>query len=198
MQVAARLNNLRMTPRKILLVTSLVKGMDAKQAQSQLRFMNKKAAAIVLKLLNSGLSNAKHNLNLSEDNFYISSLQVEAGPSLKRWLPRAMGRATPILKRTCNINLVLEEKTPSKEIFTGIKKKSKIEKMKEAKKETGAAEKSGVEKEETISVVPEAREEKRRSTFVPKSFGDSEQSKKKFFSRQTLGNIKRVFRRKSI
>ncbi|OGZ34185.1 MAG: 50S ribosomal protein L22 [Candidatus Portnoybacteria bacterium RBG_19FT_COMBO_36_7] len=198
MQVAARLNNLRMTPRKIRLVTSLVKGMDAKQAQSQLRFMNKKAAAIVLKLLNSGLSNAKHNFNLSEDNFYISSLQVEAGPSLKRWLPRAMGRATPILKRTCNINLVLEEKTPSKEIFTGIKKKSKIEKMKEAKKETGAAEKSVVEKEETISVVPEAREEKRRSTFVPKSFGDSEQSKKKFFSRQTLGNIKRVFRRKSI
>lgn len=198
MQVTARVNNLRMTPRKIRLVTGLVKGMDAKQAQSQLRFMNKKAAAIVLKLLNSGLANAKHNFNLSEDNFYISSLQVEAGPSLKRWLPRAMGRATPILKRTCNISLILEEKEPSKEIVGGAKKKPKIEKAKKVEKETTETEKPFVEKEEIISVVPEAREEKRKTTFFPKSFGASEQSKKRFFSRQTFGNIKKVFRRKSI
>ena len=107
MQVTASLNNLRMASRKVRLVANLVKGMEAEKAKKQLQFMNKKAAAIVLKLLNSGLNNAKHNFSLNEDNFFIARLDVEAGPSLKRWLPRAMGRATPILKRTCNINLIL-------------------------------------------------------------------------------------------
>jgi large subunit ribosomal protein L22 len=197
MQVTARLNNLRMTPRKVRLVTGLVDGMDAKTAQSQLRFMNKKAAGIVLKLLNSGLANAKHNFNLDENNFYISSLQVQPGPSLKRWLPRAMGRATPILKRTCNINLILEEKTPSKKAVSGRKKKPKVEEIEKTEKETAAEEKPVTEKEETISVVPETRQE-RRPSYTPKPYGASEQSKKRFFSRQTFGNIKKVFRRKSI
>lgn len=196
MQVTARLNNLRMTPRKARLVTSLVKGMDAKVAQGQLRFMNKKAAGIVLKLLNSGLSNAKHNFNLSEDNFYISRLQVEAGPSLKRWLPRAMGRATPILKRTCNINLILEEKMPSKQaVGRAPKKKEKAEKI---GKEAERQEASPVEKEEVISAAAEEPENKRKQAFVSKPYGASEQSKKRFFSRQTFGNIKKIFRRKSI
>ena len=187
-----------MTPRKVRLVTSLVKGMDAKQAQGQLRFMNKKAAGIVLKLLNSGLSNAKHNFNLSEDNFYILRLQVEAGPSLKRWLPRAMGRATPILKRTCNIHLILEEKTPSKKAVSAPKKKAKGQKLEKAEKEMGTEEKPVIEKEETISVVQEAAQEQRKPAFVAKPYGASSQSKKRFFSRQTFGNIKKVFRRKSI
>jgi len=184
-----------MTPRKVRLVTSLVKGMNAKDAKSQLQFMNKKVAGIVLKLLNSGLGNAKHNFNLSEDNFYISRLEVEAGPSLKRWMPRAMGRATPILKRTCNINLILEEKTPSKQAVTGAKKKEKVEKI---EKELERQEAPAVEKEETIFAVAEEPENKRKQAFVSKPYGASEQSKKRFFSRQTFGNIKKVFRRKSI
>jgi large subunit ribosomal protein L22 len=199
MQVKATLNNLRMTPRKVRLVTSLVAGMDAKAAQSQLRFMNKKAADIILRLLNSGLANAKHNFNLDENNFYILRLEVEAGPSLKRWLPRAMGRATPILKRTCSINLILEEKTPSKQPEKGAKKKAKEQKKEQKlEKETVVEEKPMIEKEETISVVSEPAQEQRKPAFVAKPYGASEQSKKRFFSRQTFGNIKKVFRRKSI
>jgi large subunit ribosomal protein L22 len=184
-----------MTPRKVRLVTDLVRGMDANEAQSQLRFMNKKAAGIVLKLLNTGLANAKHNFNLDENNFYISRLEVQAGPSLKRWLPRAMGRATPLLKRTCNIKLILEEKTPSKVKAAKPKRKEKIATVetKEEQKEIPL-----VEKEETISVVEDSREEKRKTGFVPKPYPASGQSKKRFFSRQTFGNIKKVFRRKSI
>ena len=184
-----------MTPRKVRLVTSLVKGMDAKQAQGQLRFMNKKAAEIVLKLLNAGLANAKNNFSLDENNFYISKIQVEAGPSLKRWLPRAMGRATPILKRTCSINLILEEKTPTKQPKKGAHKKAKVEKP---EKEMAAEEKPLVEKEETISVISEPAQEQRKPAYVPKPYGASSESKKRFFSRQTFGNIKKVFRRKSI
>lgn len=194
MQVKASLNNLRMASRKVRLVANLVKGMEAKEAKKQLQFINKKAAAIVLKLLNSGLNNAKHNFNLNEDNFFIARLDVGAGPSLKRWLPRAMGRATPILKRTCNINLILEEKTPSKPAAIQ-KKKPKAEKTeKEAEREAPPP----VEKEERISVVPERFEEKRKQPFIAKPFGASGQSKKRFFSRQTFGNIKKMFRRKSI
>jgi large subunit ribosomal protein L22 len=198
MQVTAKLNNLRMTPRKVRLVTSLVAGMDAKAAQGQLRFMNKKAAPIVLKLLNAGLANAKHNFNLNEDNFYISRLEVEAGPSLKRWLPRAMGRATPILKRTCSINLILEEKTPSKKPALAPKKKAKAEKMEKGQPEAVAEEKPMIEKEETISVISEPAQEQRKPAFTPKPYDASSQSKKRFFSRQTFGNIKKVFRRKRI
>ncbi len=72
MQVTASLNNLRMSARKVRLVANLVKGMDAKIAQAQLRFMNRKPAGIILKLLNSGLNNAKHNFNLNEDNLYVA------------------------------------------------------------------------------------------------------------------------------
>lgn len=190
MQVTAKLNNLRMAPRKVRLVVNLIKGMDVKTARGQLQFMDKKAASLILKLLNSGLANAKHNFNLEENNFYIAKLVVEAGPSLKRWLPRAMGRATPILKRTCAISLVLDEKTP-----THISKAAKAKKKEEAKKEEV---KAVVEKEETISAFEPQAETRPKPGFVAKPYGASSESKKRFFSRQTFGNIKRVFRRKSI
>jgi large subunit ribosomal protein L22 len=193
MQVTAKLNNLRMAPRKVRIVANLVKGMDAKSARAQLMFVNKKPAGVILKLLNSALSNAKHNFSLPEDNFYIAKLVVEGGPSLKRWMPRAMGRATPLLKRTCNIDLQLEEKTPS-ETQAGKKRSFK----KEEKETVSLDLKPTVEKEETISAVFQEKEEKRKGPGAAKPYDSSSRSKKRFFSRQTFGNIKRAFRRKSI
>lgn len=198
MQVVASLNNLRMSPRKVRLVTNLVKGFGANQAKSQLKFANKKAAGIVLKLIDSGLANAKNNFNLAEDNLYIEDLRVESGPSLKRWMPRAMGRATPILKRTCNINLILKEISApakgSKPIPSALKKKT-------PPKELEAKEPPLVQKEETISAMPQEREEteiKARPMAPPRPYRASGEAKKRFFSRQTFGNIRKVFRRKSI
>ncbi|MBI4709132.1 MAG: 50S ribosomal protein L22 [Candidatus Portnoybacteria bacterium] len=189
MKVTAKLDNLRMSPRKVRLVANLVKGMNAKKAQAQLRFMSKKTAEPLYKLLSSAIGNAKHNFSLDENNLFISKLTVEAGLSLKRWLPRAMGRATPILKRTSKINLILDEKVPTK--ISDIKKK----------KSTGKEElreKSIVEKEEKILAVPEQAESKTKPSVPAKPYGASTQSKKRFFSRQTFGNMKKVFRRKSI
>jgi len=199
MQVKASLNNLRMAPRKVRLAADLVKGMDVLSARTQLRFMPKKAAGIILKLLNSAVANAKHNFNLEENNLHILKLIVDGGPSLKRWMPRAMGRATPILKRTCDILLVLEEKEPGK---TEIVKKRKAGKNEPAFIEATAGKEEKIsalpQKEEIISAVPEGKVQKQKTSFIPKSYGAQEQGKKKFFSKQTFRNIKRVFRRKSI
>jgi len=120
--VIAKLNYLRLAPRKVRLVANLIKGMRVKEARVQLKFCPKRASQPLLKLLNSAVANAEHNFQLKEDNLYISKITVDQGPSLKRWRPRAFGRAFPIMKRTSHITLVLEEK-PEK----GIEKKFKIQ-----------------------------------------------------------------------
>ncbi len=109
MEVQAHLNNLRISPRKIRLVADIIRGMNVRNAKIQLEFINKKSAQPVLKLLNSAIANAKHNFNLSEDNLYISKIFVNEGTTLKRWIPRAMGRASNINKRTSHITIVLDK-----------------------------------------------------------------------------------------
>ncbi len=182
------MNNLRISPRKARLITSLIKGMTVVQAKAQLAFLIKKPAPLVLKLLNSAVANAKHNFDLKEDNLYVQKILVEAGPSLKRWLPRAMGRATPILKRTCSIKITLAELEPTAK---KARKKSRPEIVKA--EEISAAPEQPVEK-----LAEEKEEKKTRTPLSARPYGASSESKKRFFSRQTFGNIKKMFRRKSI
>lgn len=110
MEVQAHLKNLRVSPRKVRLVIDVIRGMAVSDAKVNLGFISKKSAEPILKLLDSAVANAKHNFNLSEDNLYVSKVFVNAGPMLKRWTPRAMGRASAIHKRTSNITLILDEK----------------------------------------------------------------------------------------
>jgi large subunit ribosomal protein L22 len=184
MQVKASLNNLRISARKVRSVVDVIRGMDAVQAQARLKFVPKRSSDPILRLLNSALSNAKNNFNLDEKNLFISKITVDSGSSLKRWMPRAMGRATPILKRTSHINLVLDEKVPGKTVS----KKPDKKEAKEKKQVLPAG------REEAIVAVDEQNEPER----TPRPYNASTQSKKRFFSRQTMGNIKKVFRRKSI
>ncbi len=109
MEVKAQLNKLRISPRKMRLVANFVKGMSVGKARVQLEFSNKKSSNPMLKLLNSAVANAKNNFKLEEGNLYISELRVNGGPTLKRSHPRAMGRAFPINKRTCDVILTLNE-----------------------------------------------------------------------------------------
>lgn len=113
MQVSAKLKNLRVSARKVRLVTDMVKGKRIEDARIQLQFSTKKTSRDVLNLLNSAVANAKNNFNLGEDGLYVSSIFVNDGPILKRWRPRAMGRAAAIKKRTCTINIVLDELAPA-------------------------------------------------------------------------------------
>ena len=139
--ITAKLRHLRISPRKVRLVANLIRGMETEEAKVQLKFLSKRAAGPILKLLNSAIANAEHNFNLSRENLYISKIMVDPGPSLKRSLPRAMGRATPILKRTSHITIVLSERAGmvkrEKPLKKAEKKEEKIE-TEEEKKEKSA------------------------------------------------------------
>ncbi len=111
MEVKAHTRYLRMSPRKVRLVVDAVRGMAVDPAIAQLTFMSRAAARPVKKLLESAVANATHNFKLDRDGLFIKSVLVNQGPTLKRWRPRAMGSAAPILKRTCHITLVLDSKT---------------------------------------------------------------------------------------
>lgn len=114
MTVKAQAKYIRMSPRKIRLVVDLVRGLDVEEAKTQLNFMNKIAARPVLKLLESAVANASHNFKLKKENLYIKEIQVDGGPTLKRWKPRAFGRATPIRKRSSHITILLDERKKGK------------------------------------------------------------------------------------
>ena len=93
------------------MVVDTVRGKSASQAMDVLRFARKKAAMPVQKLLKSAVANAAENNGLSDvDNLFIEHITVDEGPTIKRYMPRARGRATPIRKRTSHVRLVLRER----------------------------------------------------------------------------------------
>jgi large subunit ribosomal protein L22 len=109
MEVKAVTRYVRIAPRKVRIVTELVKGKPAEEALTILKFLPKKAARLVSKTLQSAVANAEQNPNVDVDTLYIKRIYVDGGPSLKRWRARAMGRATKILKRTSHITIILDE-----------------------------------------------------------------------------------------
>ncbi len=125
--VTAKLSYLRMSPRKTRLVANLLSGMPAEKAIIQLENMTKISAGPMLKLLRSAIANAKHNYEMKEEGLMLKKIIVNDGPILRRWMPRAMGRATPIRKRSSHIEITLEGDAPEKKLKKEDKKDSKIE-----------------------------------------------------------------------
>lgn len=109
MEVKAVARYVRVSPYKARLVTEAVKGKPVEDALTTLKFIPKRAAPLVSKTVRSALANAEQNPNIDVDTLYIKKIFVDGGPSLKRWRPRAMGRATRILKRTSHITVILDE-----------------------------------------------------------------------------------------
>ena len=107
-EVTAKLGFLRMGPRKVRLIADMIRGKKVVRALDLLSVMPKRAARPVLKLLQSAVANAKHNFSLAVEDLKVAQIYVDGGPSLKRWMPKAHGRATPVRERTSHINLVLE------------------------------------------------------------------------------------------
>ncbi|MDO8565960.1 MAG: 50S ribosomal protein L22 [Candidatus Moranbacteria bacterium] len=114
MKVHATLTNLRIAPRKVRLVTHTLIGVDAREAMLQLSKMVKRSTQPISDLLKSAMANATNNNGLDEANLYILEIRVGDGLRLKRWLPRAFGRATPLLRRGSNVTIILEEKIEGK------------------------------------------------------------------------------------
>lgn len=110
MEAMAKLKMLRVTPQKTRLVADLIRGKNVSEAENILRFTNKRSAKPMLKLLQSAKANAVNNHDMFEDSLFVSKILVDEGPTLKRYLPRARGRADLLRKRTCSITITLEEK----------------------------------------------------------------------------------------
>lgn len=166
MEIKAKLNYLRIAPRKVRIVADLVRGMDVKEAEIQLKFTPKRITEPLLKLLKSGIANAKNNFNVEKDVLYIKELNINEGAPFKRWRPVSRGRAFPIMKRTSHINLVLGVREGIK-----IEKKKEVEPVKEAQK---------IEK----------IEEKKPKHRAPKEIEKRPESKglfKKIFRRKSFG-----------
>ena len=147
MKVNAKLNNIRIAPRKSKLVADLIKGLDVAEALDQLDVHVKRTSPYIKKLLLSAIANAENNFGLDKNNLYVFDVQVGSGPTLKRWRARAFGRAGEILKRTSKIEIILEERVEGKnrktkeemaaEMKKRMKEKQKEEKQLEEKQESG-------------------------------------------------------------
>ena len=107
MEAKAIQRYVRITPRKCNQVLDMIRGMDVQQAETALRFTPKLGARIIQKVLKSAVANALHKGKVRMEDLYVKEAIVGAGPTMKRWLPRAQGRATPILKRTSHVSVTV-------------------------------------------------------------------------------------------
>lgn len=107
--ITACLNNYHQSPRKVRLVADFVRGKKVERALTTLSFFSKAAALPVKSVIESAVANAGENFKVAKDKLFIKEIQVDAGPTLKRSMPRARGTANRIKKRTSRITVVLSE-----------------------------------------------------------------------------------------
>lgn len=181
-QITAQLNNLVISTRKVRAVTGLIKGLDVDAAIAQLRYLARRPAKPILKLLNSAVSNAKY-FGFDKNYLYIKEIMVNEGMKLKRYKPKGFGLSMPIQKKTSHIKIVLdelpEEKKKKKEKLIAKMPKTEIQ----AKKISGAL---------------RADEKKEVKIEKPKFGKEMERVSKKggFGGIKTLG--RKLFRRKVV
>jgi large subunit ribosomal protein L22 len=183
MKVSATLYNLRTAPRKSKLVADLIKGMDVQVALDQLDSTVKKTSLPLKKLLQSAITNGENNFGLDKNNLYVLDVIVMSGPMLKRWMPKAFGRAGEILKRTSVLKIVLEEREEgkgrkSKEQMEKERKKRMEEKKKEEQEKEGEIKEE--EKVEKVKAVPEAKVREEKGPKAGKKWGE------KIFRRKSM------------
>ncbi|MBI1799482.1 MAG: 50S ribosomal protein L22 [Candidatus Eisenbacteria bacterium] len=107
MQAKAIQRHVRITPRKCNQVLGLIRGQSVEQATTTLQFTPKWGARVVQKVLKSAVANALNVGKVRVEDLYVKEAVVGAGPTMKRWLPRAQGRATPLLKRTSHVSVTV-------------------------------------------------------------------------------------------
>lgn len=110
MEVKATAKTVRITARKTRLVLDLIRGKDVKEAAAILKLTPNHAADAVGKVLKSAVANATHNNGLDETKLFVKECYANEGVTIKRYMPRAKGSASSIMKRTCHITVVVDEK----------------------------------------------------------------------------------------
>ncbi|EPZ45872.1 MULTISPECIES: 50S ribosomal protein L22 [Alicyclobacillus] len=109
-QTRAVAKYIRIAPRKMRLVVDLIRGKDTREALAILKFTPRAGSPVVEKVLKSAIANAENNHNMNADRLYVKEIFVDEGPTLKRFHPRAQGRAFSIFKRTSHVTVVVAEK----------------------------------------------------------------------------------------
>ena len=109
METRAIARFVRISPQKIRLVIDQVRGKKVEEALNMLTFAPQKGARILKKVIHSAVANAQENAGMDVDSLYITRAYADEGPTIKRWMPRALGRATRIRKRTSHITVVVDE-----------------------------------------------------------------------------------------
>jgi len=110
MESIAKARHVRIAPRKVRLVMDMVRGKPVPEALQTLGLLRKAASPVIAKVIKSAVANAENNHDMSTDGLIVARAFVDEGPTMKRFMPRAMGRATTIRKRTSHITVVLSEK----------------------------------------------------------------------------------------
>ena len=110
MEVRSTAKTVRIAPRKVRLVLDLIRGKDAEEALAILKFTPNRGASIVYKVLKSAMANASHNHQLDETKLYVKECYANEAVTLKRFMPRAKGRAYGINKRCSHVTVVVEER----------------------------------------------------------------------------------------
>lgn len=110
MEAKAVAKYIRISPRKVRQVVDLIRGKKVSDALAILKFAPQKASEAISKVVKSAVANAEHNNEANADSLFVSQIFVDQGPSLKRTMPRAMGRADMIRKRTSHITVVVSDK----------------------------------------------------------------------------------------
>lgn len=110
MEARAIAKYVRISPRKMKPIVDLVRGKNIDEALAILKFTPRKGARVLEKVINSAVANAENNYGMDRDSLYVYQVYANQGPTLKRWRPRAQGRAYQILKRTSHIGVVVKER----------------------------------------------------------------------------------------
>ncbi len=106
----AHAKHIRISSRKAGIVLDLIRGKSVRQALAILEFTPKAASPVIFKVLKSAIANAVNNQEMDENNLYVAEAYANPGPTLKRYVARSRGSASPMLKRTCHISVVLDQK----------------------------------------------------------------------------------------
>lgn len=110
MEAKAVAKYIRVAPNKARQVVNMIRGKQVDEARAILKYTPKRVASVVAKVLDSAIANAEHNFDMDRENLFVSKVYVDGGPTMKRFKPRALGRADLIRKRTSHITVVVGEK----------------------------------------------------------------------------------------
>lgn len=160
----AKLNFLKIAPRKVRAIAGLIRGLSVNEAEAQLLVQRRRPAKSLLKLLRSAVSNAKNNQKLNPETLFVKTITVDGGPMLKRYLPRARGMATPIQKKLSHVTLTLSEKENSKANRFTIVVKKKV------KKPAGENKPGKKGKDKEVKDEKEVKPQPRKPGFFQKAF----------------------------